>query len=364
MVDMSGSHETADRHDRWVEMWREAVRTSPVASALLELSTARFIEVSAEAARLFGTTPQEAAGLNYLSIADRPREAAQTIQLVRDGMLDGIRGRRTFRRLDGSVIDVKSWSWAIRSPAGPDLGLWVATLEDTEPAPVVDDVPTSSFIRPSELDGARLSLDDHWRIAQISTTGDAGLGRGPAELVANSIIDLAHPADVTNLLLGFARATTEARTFVRVRLRDKDGSWRRICAVLTIVEGDGTLPFTVVVRADQELGGPDAITGASELAGHLRRIADTIEARGIMAPLAQRAVALGVSPATDLSPRQWEVVARLIRGERVATIAAEMYVSQSTVRNHLTAVYGRFGVHSQAELLAKLLQPSDETDRP
>jgi DNA-binding CsgD family transcriptional regulator len=28
-----------------------------------------------------------------------------------------------------------------------------------------------------------------------------------------------------------------------------------------------------------------------------------------------------------------------------------MYSSQSTVRNHLTAVYRKFGVHSQRELL-------------
>jgi DNA-binding CsgD family transcriptional regulator len=34
-------------------------------------------------------------------------------------------------------------------------------------------------------------------------------------------------------------------------------------------------------------------------------------------------------------------------------------VSESTVRNHLTAVYRQFGVHSQAELLAKLLHTAD-----
>ena len=33
-----------------------------------------------------------------------------------------------------------------------------------------------------------------------------------------------------------------------------------------------------------------------------------------------------------------------------------MYLSPSTVRNHLTAIYRKFGVHSQAALLAKLFR--------
>ena len=59
------------------------------------------------------------------------------------------------------------------------------------------------------------------------------------------------------------------------------------------------------------------------------------------------------SATTALSPRQREVISRLVRGERVATIAAdEMYSSQSTVRNHLSAIFHKVRVHSQNELLA------------
>jgi DNA-binding NarL/FixJ family response regulator len=57
---------------------------------------------------------------------------------------------------------------------------------------------------------------------------------------------------------------------------------------------------------------------------------------------------------SDLSARQWEVISRLARGERVSTIAADMYLSQSTVRNHLSAIFRKVGVHSQRELLALL----------
>ena len=52
-----------------------------------------------------------------------------------------------------------------------------------------------------------------------------------------------------------------------------------------------------------------------------------------------------------------EVLRRLTRGERVAGIARDLFVSQSTVRNHLSAIYRRLGVHSQSELLARLMPP-------
>lgn len=55
-----------------------------------------------------------------------------------------------------------------------------------------------------------------------------------------------------------------------------------------------------------------------------------------------------------LSPRQREIVGRLLRGERIPTIAEAMYLSPSTVRNHLSNVFRRLGVNSQAELLARL----------
>jgi len=56
----------------------------------------------------------------------------------------------------------------------------------------------------------------------------------------------------------------------------------------------------------------------------------------------------------QLPNRQREIVDRLLRGERIPSIAAAMYISSSTVRNHLSHVYGTFGVHSQSSLLALL----------
>ena len=90
---------------------------------------------------------------------------------------------------------------------------------------------------------------------------------------------------------------------------------------------------------------------AAELEQRLWRIAQEVQASGILAgmprvPDFDRFPQLGT-----LSTRQWEVLTRLVRGERVATIASELYVSESTVRNYLSAIFAKFSVHSQAELL-------------
>lgn len=55
--------------------------------------------------------------------------------------------------------------------------------------------------------------------------------------------------------------------------------------------------------------------------------------------------------AARLSAREQEVVNHLLSGDRVPAIARVMYLSQSTVRNHLAAVYRKLGVSSQQELV-------------
>lgn len=105
---------------------------------------------------------------------------------------------------------------------------------------------------------------------------------------------------------------------------------------------------------DRQAVRPDRL---AQLEQHLWRIAAEVQASGILntlggAPDLQRFPELG-----PLSTRQWEVMSRLMRGERVPTIASELFVSQSTVRNHLSIIFKKFGVHSQEELLALLLSP-------
>jgi PAS domain-containing protein/DNA-binding CsgD family transcriptional regulator len=354
MEQTSSTAGAADQDSRWVAMWRQAVRASSLAIGLVQLSTRRFVEISPRAAELLGTTPEDGLGLDYLAFTERPQEAVQTFRLVEEGMLDGIRGRRRFRRPDGAMEERQLTGWAIRSSTWPHLGLWIVS----EPAEVTDDAAAGEVVVPSpwgdhapDGDDAQVTLDDHWCIARVTTTSELLLGRRPDDLVDNSILELTHEGDRAALLLAFARATTDPGAEVQIRVRHPDGGWRVLRAAITVLDGEGALPFGLVLSSAVEAELAD-LSGAVQLAGHLRRVASQIEAAGVMASLIERAAALGVPATAELSPRQWEIASRLVRGERVTTIAAEMYLSQGTVRNHLSAIFQKFGVHSQAELLS------------
>lgn len=53
----------------------------------------------------------------------------------------------------------------------------------------------------------------------------------------------------------------------------------------------------------------------------------------------------------DLSKREFEVLELLAAGWRAAAIAEKLVLSTATVKNHMSRIYGKTGVHSQDELL-------------
>jgi DNA-binding CsgD family transcriptional regulator len=99
-----------------------------------------------------------------------------------------------------------------------------------------------------------------------------------------------------------------------------------------------------------------------ELEHRLRRIAAELEAAGVKDSFYRFPTPNTLPGLEDVTSRQREVATRLARGERVSTIARDMYLSPSTVRNHLTSLYRKVGVHSQGEFL-DLLRRQD-SNRP
>jgi DNA-binding CsgD family transcriptional regulator len=56
----------------------------------------------------------------------------------------------------------------------------------------------------------------------------------------------------------------------------------------------------------------------------------------------------------SLSPREREIVELLLQGLRVPSIAARLYLSHHTVRNHLRTIFAKCEVRSQRELVERL----------
>lgn len=121
------------------------------------------------------------------------------------------------------------------------------------------------------------------------------------------------------------------------------------------VVGDDTYAFLLSATVDVR----SLTDRAAKLERHIRRIAS--EVHGADVDMGERpAPDAGLTAALDvleLTARQRDIVERLARGQRVASIASELYISRSTVRNHLAQAYRRVGVHSQDELLKALRPP-------
>ena len=88
----------------------------------------------------------------------------------------------------------------------------------------------------------------------------------------------------------------------------------------------------------------------------LERISHVLLELGLVEPGAGRkAPARSMPRLRELSTREWEVLRELLDHQRVPAIARRLHISPATVRNHLKAIYAKLGVHSQQELLHKVL---------
>lgn len=68
--------------------------------------------------------------------------------------------------------------------------------------------------------------------------------------------------------------------------------------------------------------------------------------------------------ATDLSPRQREILALVAAGRTSKEIASALGISESTVNWHLANVFARLGASSRAEAVALAMRDDvDERDR-
>jgi DNA-binding CsgD family transcriptional regulator len=122
-------------------------------------------------------------------------------------------------------------------------------------------------------------------------------------------------------LLARARAVADGidSRAARLRLRDGRGRWMLLHGSALASTGDGLPTVAVVIEPAQ----------SSEIA-----------------PI--------IIEAYSLTPRERDVVGALARGDTTSEIAARLFLSQHTVRDHIKTVFDKVGVSSRAELVAKL----------
>lgn len=204
-------------------------------------------------------------------------------------------------------------------------------------------------------------VDESGRLAELSANADDLLGWGEDHR-DTKLQDWVHAEDMPAVATALAGSPqTGPPTTVSARIQGRDDQWIRVQCVVSPLLARSPSRHAIAIRLPY-VGIEPADDRASRLEGHLWRIALEVQAAG-----------LGGRPGSDdqwwaqpefaeLSERQADILRRTVRGERVHDIARELFITESTVRNHLSGIYRKFGVHSQTALMLRLLPRGVDAD--
>jgi PAS domain S-box-containing protein len=196
------------------------------------------------------------------------------------------------------------------------------------------------------------TTDERRFIDRVSPGSEGLIGYTAAELLGQPIANFVDEANVTDLLEAFDEALSSYEgASRRVAVRAKSGDVL-LCEVLVV----SLLPapsnaFAFIADGVHPL--PTTSTAQQRLARRLGGVWDPVAAQRNNDPL-------GIG---QLTSRELEIVTLLATGHRVPSISQRLFLSQSTVRSHLSTIFRKFDVRSQSELL-DLLRGSylDATD--
>jgi DNA-binding CsgD family transcriptional regulator len=168
-----------------------------------------------------------------------------------------------------------------------------------------------------------------------------------AQLLSRSLVHLVSPRSVPPLLWGVAEAAERGRDVtVQLDLQRSDTTLLPVRMFLSPLHPPASSAFSFVPL---------------EFPSHAR--SDCVEALRVgpqddPASTSMRAADAGegavLVPLTRLTAREADIVSRLMTGDRVPAIGRDLFLSQSTVRNHLSSVFKKLHVHGQQELVELL----------
>ena len=326
----------------------DAVRELELPIGLIDLRDFSVVAISEAACRFLGIPASRLVGHDVLQIVetDERENARAALEAVRSGAIDFYRSHRHIGAGKDPSPPASQWVRAV-SIEGHRYALaeWAPGGEFRQSA-----LARHLGYEPAKLAVGR--IDAGWAVVSVSCEIEDLLGIPAKEMIGRVLLGAVAQQNVQSLLDAARQTSTGVSVALRVELRDREGDWKPLCCVLCALSGSTDRLFILI---DEEKGRKrGSAVRASELEQHLWRIAAEIEASGILQQVGQPPDITRIPEMRTLSVRQWEVLSRLVRGERVPRIASELSVSPSTVRNHLSAIFRRFGVHSQAELLGVL----------
>jgi DNA-binding CsgD family transcriptional regulator len=323
-----------------------AVRDSRLSAVLFDVDRARIIAISRPARRELGLTGTDLETFDLVKSASDPDGVRELLAWIRRGTTTEWTWRSRLQFPDGTTYYADAIMRAV--PGTPSHRRRCIAFYPPAPIPGSDRTPiVESF---GDLTVGSVGPDGHIECVRSVAPG---LGLAPRRISSTAPQIELHGEDAIRIEK-VARQVLEDDVCVSTvaRVRDAPGRWRAVR--VTLERTVDVVPSPEDTRlSPKRTHAQFAQQRVVELEHYLRRIAQEVEAAGFTEATAIPD-ASSVPGLEDLSVRQREVVVRLFRGERVATIARDMFLSQSTVRNHLASIYRKLGVRSQSELLEAL----------
>ena len=314
----------------------EAVTVFPLPALLLAVPSARILAASRSAQALLDPDGPDLVGHSIEEFtADEPTGA---LPLLSEGRLQGYEAHRILTR-GSEQLPSAVWIRTISSSVPQQCALSLLIPDTGVPLPALER---------SEKDAPILALgstDPHLTIDRISSDVTEMLGATSFDVIGQSLLRIVDGPDVLDVMDALTQsARTSNGLSVSARIALPGFGSRECCLVVMPMLPAPSFGFALLV--EQAHGNP--LASHANMTGALWEFHETVRCAGASRLLARERDVPGLE---RLSAREIDVVARLLDGDRVPAIAQSLFLSQSTVRNHLSAVFAKLGVSSQQGLI-------------
>jgi len=251
--------------------------------------------------------------------------------------------------------------------SGQRRRLWISMLPDIGRAQVAlvvflkEDV-TERVCVPLKGDDASSSAvigstDAQLLVDRVNSEVYGSLGYRVEEIIGTSLLALIVPESTADVLSALAQMSQHKEVVtLQVGVVGADLGALACQLVLLPLTPAPSCAFALLSDGSE---GPAGARAVADLVKHLAQgIRGAITSPAAVSPL-RSDIDLG-----RLSSRELEIVTRLLAGDRVSSIAKLLFLSEGTVRNHLSSVFGKLGVRSQQELIELLrIAPTERPNR-
>ena len=333
-------------------VYHEALQRLGIPAMIVDVSSENICAANSAAAEVLDVPVAELLGkrtADVVTLADAD-DIHRLYGLMSNGTIDGFRAIRHIITARGIPRQAPIWvrTVEIDNKRVAVVMLRPAAGPTADQAAALETLPLESMaVGTATSDGV---------VERISCELIEILGIEPQAVIGESLLKFVHPADVAAVRRNVLAVDAGGAYICHpgVRLRPATGGWLRVRALIIRLSADAPPPIAFAFMPWPEVERAGSDDRGAQLARTLRSVAAELEAAGFTDGVERLPTSSDFPQLGSLSNREWQILARLVRGDRVPAIASELFLSPSTVRNYLSGIFGTFGVHSQSELLALL----------